>query len=52
MEIYAVARPAETQSFLMRLRSWIDRNTDALIVWVSLIAGLWLMGKSIYLLVT
>jgi Sap, sulfolipid-1-addressing protein len=52
LEIYAIARPAETQAFLMRLRSWIDRNTDVLIVWVSLIVGLWLVGKSVYLIVT
>jgi hypothetical protein len=52
MEIYAIARPAETQAFLMRLRSWIDRNTDVLIVWVSLIVGLWLVGKSVYQIVT
>lgn len=52
MEIYATARPAETQAFLTRLRSWIDRNTDVLIVWLSLLVGLWLIGKSIYLIVT
>jgi hypothetical protein len=50
MEIYATARPAETQAFLTRLRSWIEQNTDVLIVWVSLIAGLWLIGKSVYVL--
>jgi hypothetical protein len=52
MVIYATAHPDETQAFLTRLRSWIDRNTDVLIVWLSLIVGLWLVGKSIYLIVT
>jgi len=52
MEIYAAIRPAETQDLLARLRQWIDSHTDQLIVWVSLVVGFWLVGKSIYLLVT
>ena len=40
------------QEFLARLRRWIDTHTDQLIVWVSLVVGLWLVGKSIYLIVT
>lgn len=52
MEIYAVVRSEVTQEFLMRLRTWLESHTDLLIVWVSLIVGLWLIGKSVYLLVT
>jgi hypothetical protein len=52
MEIYAAVRPEETQAFLARLRQWIDSHTDQLIVLVSLVVGLWLIGKSIYLIVT
>lgn len=52
MGVYARVRPAQTQNFLARLRAWIDDHTDALIIWVSLVVGLWLIGKSIYLIVT
>ncbi len=51
MEIYALVRLEETQAFLARLRSWIDTHTDQVIIWVSLIVGLWLIGHSVYLLV-
>jgi hypothetical protein len=52
MEIYAVARPERTQALLSRIRIWIDGHTDVIIIWVSLILGLWLIGDSVYLLVT
>ena len=52
MEIYATIRPDQTQAFLARLRTWIDSHTDQLIIWVSLVVGLWLIGKSTYLIVT
>lgn len=52
MEIYAAVRPDETQDLLARLRQWIDSHTDLLIIWVSLVVGGWLIGKSIYVLVT
>jgi hypothetical protein len=52
MVILATIRPHETQAFLSRLRTWINNHTDQLIVWLSLIVGLWLVGKSIYLIVT
>ena len=52
MEIYGALRPQQTQDFLRRLRLWIDRHTDQLIVWGSLIVGFWLVGKSVYVIVT
>ena len=52
MVIYATVRAEETQALLSRLRAWIDAHTDPLIIWVSLVVGLWLIGKSVYLIVT
>jgi len=52
MEIYAVVRPAETQAFLVRWRTWIEDHTDQVIIIGSLLIGLWLIGDSIYLIVT
>lgn len=52
MEIYAGFRPAETQAFLSRTRAWIDSHTDQVIIIVSLVLGFWLVGDSLYLIVT
>ena len=50
MEIYAGFRPAQSQAFLARLRTWIDTHTDQVIIRGSLILGLWLIAYSIYLI--
>ena len=34
------------------LRSWLDNNTDQVIIVVSLVLGFWLIGNSIYLVVS
>ncbi len=52
MEIYAGFWPEQAQAFLARLRVWIDSHTDQVIIIVSLALGLWLIGKSTYLIVT
>jgi Na+-transporting methylmalonyl-CoA/oxaloacetate decarboxylase gamma subunit len=52
MEIYVGLRPDQSQAFLARARTWIDTHTDQAITWGSLIVGLWLVAKSIYLIVT
>jgi threonine/homoserine/homoserine lactone efflux protein len=52
MEIYAVVRPGQSQALLARFRTWIDTHTDQVIIVGSLIIGLWLIGNSIYLIVT
>jgi hypothetical protein len=52
LELYAGFRPQEAQEFLIRIRTWIDTHTDQVIIVVSLGLGLWLVGKSIYLIVT
>lgn len=52
MEIYAVFRPEKCNAFLANLRTWIDTHTDQVVVVLSLVVGFWLIGDSIYLLVT
>jgi hypothetical protein len=52
MEIYAGFRPDKSQTFLANLRTWIDTHTDQVIIVVSLVVGFWLIGKSIYLIVS
>jgi len=52
MELYALFKPEETQTLLARIRAWIDGHTDQVIIIGSLVLGLWLIGHSIYLIVT
>ena len=51
MEIYAVARPAQTQVLLVRFRTWIESHTDQAIIAGSLIVGFWFITDSLYLIV-
>jgi threonine/homoserine/homoserine lactone efflux protein len=51
MEIYAMVRPSQSQQMLARFRAWIDAHTDQVIIAGSLIIGLWLIAKDIYLIV-
>ena len=52
MEIYAGFRPERAQSILNGVRTWIDTHTDQVIIIVSLVLGFWLVGTSIYYIVT
>jgi threonine/homoserine/homoserine lactone efflux protein len=52
MEINAGFRPEQSQAFLSRLRTWVDTHTDQVIIIVSGVLGFWLIGKSIYLILT
>ncbi len=52
LELYAGFRPERSQAFLASTRAWIDTHTDQVIIVVSLVLGLWLVGKSIYLIVS
>ena len=52
MELYAVFRPAQSQALLSRARTWIDTHTDQVIIVGSLIIGFWLIGDSLYLIVS
>jgi threonine/homoserine/homoserine lactone efflux protein len=52
LEIYAGFRPEKSQAILTSTKAWIESHTDQVIIVVSLVLGLWLVGKSIYLIVT
>ena len=52
MELYMVFRPEKGAALLASLRVWLDTHTDQVIVIVSLVIGAWLVGDSVYLLVT
>ena len=52
LELYAVFAPATVAAQLDRLRLWIDRHQDQAIVLGALLVGGWLLGKSLYLLVS
>ena len=52
LEIYTVLRPDHSRALLARFRTWIDTHTDQVIIIGSLILGFWLIGDSIYLVVT
>ncbi len=52
LELYAGFRPEKAQAFLGGIRTWIDTHTDQVIIVVSLVLGFWLVGKSVYLIVT
>ena len=51
MEIYAALRPGPCQAFLARARRWIDAHIDQVIIFGSLIVGLWLIANSLYLVI-
>src|SRR3974390_3413761 len=52
MEIYVVLRPANSADVLRRLDSWINRNTDLMIIVGATALGLWLIGNNSYLFAT
>jgi hypothetical protein len=52
LEVYAGFRPERAQALLGSIRTWIDTHTDQVIIVASLVLGLWLVGTSIYLIVT
>ncbi|MFJ3908301.1 Sap-like sulfolipid-1-addressing protein [Streptomyces sp. 2132.2] len=52
MELYATFAPRAAQDRLGRLRAWMEGHQDQTIVAISLLIGLWLVGKSIYQLTT
>jgi len=52
METYAVLRPDQSLALLARLRTWIDTRTDQVIIVGGLVLGFWLIGNSIYLIVS
>jgi threonine/homoserine/homoserine lactone efflux protein len=50
MELYATFAPAVAGARLRQLRTWMVTHRDQVIVVLSLLLGLWLVGKSSYLL--
>ena len=52
LELYAGVRPDKSDALLTSSRAWIDSHTDQVIIVVSLVLGFWLIGKSIYLIVS
>ncbi len=48
IEIHAVFRPEQSDALLARLKTWIDSHTDRVIIVVSVLLGIWLIGKSSY----
>jgi threonine/homoserine/homoserine lactone efflux protein len=50
MELYATFAPAAAGARLQHLHTWMDTHRDQVIVGLSLLLGLWLVGKSSYLL--
>ena len=52
LEIYAVLRPQQVKAKLDAMLQWINTHTDQAIVFLSLGLGVYLMGKSIYGLVS
>lgn len=52
MELYATFRPTAAATGLSDLRTWIEGHQDQAIVSLSLGLGLWLVGQSLYGLVS
>ena len=52
MELYAAFAPAAAGARLGQMRAWIDGHKDQAIIAGSLVVGFWLVGDSIYLIVT
>jgi threonine/homoserine/homoserine lactone efflux protein len=52
LELYAAFRPARAGALLERLRAWLDSHQDQVVILICLLLGLWLVGNSIYLLLS
>ncbi len=52
LELYVGFRPEKSDALLTSVRGWIDSHTDQVIIIGSLVLGFWLIGKSVYLIVT
>jgi len=50
LELAAVFAPAKSEPQLERMRKWLDSHQDQVLIAICLLLGLWLAGKSIYLL--
>jgi hypothetical protein len=52
MELYAAFAPTAAAARLGEVRTWIDSHLDQAIIAGSLVVGFWLVGNSIYLIVS
>lgn len=52
LELYVSFAGAKADARLTRLRDWLNTHQDQVIITVCLLLGFWLVGKSIYLLVS
>ena len=52
LELAAAFAPAKSGPQLERMRKWLDSHQDQVLIAICLLLGLWLAGKSIYLLVS
>ena len=52
LELYAGFRPEQIQAFMGQIRKWIDTHTAQVIIIGSLALGFWLIGNSIYYIVS
>jgi Sap, sulfolipid-1-addressing protein len=52
LELYAGFRPAKSEALMAAIRTWIENHTDQFIIIGSLVLGFWLIGQSLYLIVT
>jgi hypothetical protein len=52
MELYAAFAPAAAEARFDQMHRWIDTHRDQAIVVGALVVGSWLLGSSIYLIVT
>ena len=52
LELYTAFASGKAAARLERMRKWLDSHQDQVIIAICLLLGLWLAGKSIYLLVS
>jgi hypothetical protein len=52
MELYTALSPEAAKARTQQLRGWIDRHQDQAIVIGALLVGTWLLGDSLYLIVS
>ena len=52
MEAYAAFTPEAASARLEQVQKWINAYTDQAIVVLSLVVGCWLLGDSLYLIVS
>jgi Sap, sulfolipid-1-addressing protein len=52
MEVYAGFRPEKSDAFMASVQTWISEHTDQVIIIGSFALGFWLIGSSIYVIVS